>query len=146
MYRIIPCRVFLHRIRVIDSELCSRCATLDDLFHFFFECPIIKEFWDSLASWMEHKQGIRHFPDDLTEEEFLLGIVDRDGDYSLINYVILVAKFYIYKTTVFNLGDPDLIQFILELKNSLSIERLCCYSERAYAKRFKKWETFFNDL
>lgn len=118
----------------------------DDLFHFFFECPSVKEFWDSLATWMEGKAGVRSFPDDLSEEEFLLGIVDRQGDYSLINYLILVAKFYIYKVTVFSLGELDLMQFLLELKNCLSIERLCCFTEAAYSKRFKKWESFYNDL
>lgn len=95
---------------------------------------------------MEWKAGIIPFPADLSEEEFLLGIVDRQGDFSLINFVILVAKFYIYKISVFKLGDPDLMQFILELKNRLSIERLCCYAEASYSKRFKKWELFFFDL
>lgn len=146
MYRVIPCGVYLTKLKVVDSENCIRCAAIEDLFHFFFECPAVKEFWDSLATWIDQKLGIGAFPEDLTEEEFLLGIVEREGDQSLINYVLLLAKFYIYKTTVFKLGDPDLMQFILELKNRLSIERLCCYSEASYSRRFKKWEIFFNDL
>lgn len=105
MYRITPCRVFLHRIKVVDSDTCERCALQEDLFHFFFECQVIKEFCDSLASWLEGKRGIRPFLDDLTEEELLLGIVDREGNYSLINYIILLTKFYIYKITVFKVGE-----------------------------------------
>lgn len=146
MYRTIPCRVYLNQIKVVESEICLRCAERDDLFHFLFECQCIKEFWDNLATWLEGRQGVQPFPDDLTEEEFLLGVVERSEDFSLFNFILLCAKFYIYKMTTFNLGEPDLLQFILELKNRLSVERLCCFEDYSFNKRFKKWEVFFNDF
>lgn len=146
MYRVIPCKVYLKQLRIQDSDLCSRCAEKEDMFHLFFECPTVKNFWDSVASWLDEKAGIKEFPEDLAEEEFLLGVVERNGDFSLLNYIILFAKFYIYKTTVFNLGDPELFPFLIELKNRLTIERLTCYSEGSFSKRFKKWETFYQDL
>lgn len=145
-YRVIPCRVYLTRLKVVSSESCLKCAERDDLFHFFFECPIVKDFWDSLATWLDGREGVRQFPDNLTEEEFMFGIINRKGDYSLINYIILCAKFYIYKVTVFKLGDPDIFQFLLELKNRLDIERQCCYADSSFNRRFKKWLVFFNDL
>lgn len=145
-YRIIPCRAYLARLKVVDSDACPRCAEKDDIFHFFFECPVIKSFWDSIVTWLDQKEGVQQFPDNLTEEEFLFGIINRQGDYSLINYFISFAKFFIYKSTVFNLGDPDMYQFLLELKNRLDIERQCCYADASFHKRFKKWIKFFNDL
>lgn len=145
-YRVIPCQVYLSQITVSDSETCNRGAERDDLFHFFFECPCVKEFWDSLATWLRGKEGVRDFPDDLLEEEFMLGIVGRSGDFSLINYIILCAKFYVYKITTFQLGDPDLYQFLVELKGRMDIERLSCLSDASFKKRFKKWMTFFQDL
>lgn len=146
LYRIIPCRLYLHQLKIVDSENCVLCAGRDDMFHFFFECPSVNTFWESLASWMVGKDGIAEFPQNLTEEQFLLGIIGRPDDISLINYIILLAKFYIYKVRVFELGEPDLLQFLLELKNRLSVERACCFSEASYARRFKKWEVFYNDL
>lgn len=116
------------------------------MFHLFFECPPVKLFWDSLATWLGGKRGIREFPEDLAEEEFLLGVIEREGDFSLFNYIILFAKFFIYKTTVFHLGDPELFPFLIELKNRLSIERLTCFSEGSYTKRFKRWDAFYHDL
>lgn len=86
---------------------------------------------------MGGKERILEFPKDLTEEEFLLGISERQGDYSLINYIILFAKFYIYKVTVFGLGEPDLMQFLLELKSRLSVEQKCCFLEATYSRHFK---------
>lgn len=146
MYRIIPCGVYLCRLKIRESEICSHCAERDDMFHFFFECSPVKNFWDSLATWVEGRQGILDFPQDLMEEEFLLGVVDRQGDYSLFNYILLFAKFYIYKVKVFELGEPDLMQFLLELKSRLAVERKCCYSEASYSHRFKKWEKFYLDF
>lgn len=146
LYRVIPCRVYLHRLKVVNSEDCTICAGRDDMIHFFFDCPPVKDFWDSVATWMGGKEGISEFPDDLTEEQFLLGILGNRDKLTLINYIILVAKFYIYKIRVFGTGEPDLMQFLLELKNRLSVERACCFSEASYARRFKRWEKFYNDL
>lgn len=145
-YRIIPCRVYLHRLKVVDSECCAICAGRDDIFHFFFECPTVHSFWNNLATWMGGREGISEFPHDLTEEEFLLGIISKPGDQTLMNYIILFAKFYVYKTRIFGSGEPDLMHFLLEMKNRLSIERACCFAEASYSKRFKKWELFYNNL
>lgn len=146
LYRVIPCRAYLYQIKISESDTCEKCAARDDMFHFFFECPCTKEFWDSLATWLGGKDGVREFPDDLTEEEFMLGIVSRKGDYSLINYIILCAKFYVYKMKTFQLGDPDLYQFLVELKGRMDIERLTSLSDSSFPKRFKKWIRFFQDL
>lgn len=145
-YRVIPCRVYLAQIKVQESEGCPRCADRDDMLHFFFECQVVHSFWDSLATWLGGKQGVKPFPEDLAEEELLLGVVDREGDYSLFNYILLLAKFYIYKTTIFGLGDPELFQFLIELKSRLSTERKCCYAKGSFHERFRKWDSFFNDL
>lgn len=95
---------------------------------------------------MGAKNGIQEFPDDLTEEEFLLGIIEREGDFSLFNYLLTFAKFFIYKTTIFKLGVPELFPFLAELKSRLTIERLSCFAEGSHSKRFRKWEKFYQDL
>lgn len=43
-------------------------------------------------------------------------------------------------------GNLDLFQFLLELKARLSIERLCCYVDGSYARRFKRWERFYDSV
>lgn len=153
MYIYIPKVIFLVgpddvriRVKVVDNELCPRCPERDDIFNFFFECPAVKAFWDSLATWLDGYKGVRHFPDNLTEEEFLFGIINRWEDYSLIIYIILYAKFSIYKTLGFKLGDPDIFLFLMELKNRLDIEWQCCYADASFNKRFKKWLEFSTDL
>lgn len=78
---------------------------------------------------MEGREGVSPFPEDLTEEEFLPGIIE--GHFC--------AKFYICKTTVFKLSESDLLAFLLELKNRVSVERLCCHTDLSYWKRFRQF-------
>ena len=35
----------LHRYRLIDNPLCSRCGDIENLQHKYFDCPYIKEIW-----------------------------------------------------------------------------------------------------
>lgn len=145
-YRIIPTRVYLHRICVVDSELCSVCSDRDEMLHFLFECDAVKPFWDSLATWIDQNEEIMDFPEDLTEEDFLLGTSNKTSEHYLFNFVIMWAKFYVYKTKVFGNGQLDLLQFLAELKNRLALERLACFQDLSYTKRFKRWETFYNSF
>lgn len=145
-YRIIPTQVYLQQLRVVDSELCSHCSLRDDLLHFFFECHSVKAFWDSLATWIDANQEVMDFPEDLTEEEFLLGTSSTAFPHLLLNYIMMWAKFYIYKVKIFGNGGTDLFQFLLELKDRLSLERLACISDSSYRKRFRKWEPFYNSF
>lgn len=145
-YRIIPTRVYLHNIHVIDSELCSVCSLRDDLLHFFFDCVEVKPFWDSLATWVDQNEEIMDFPDDLAEEDFLLGTTSKTPAHYLLNFVIMWAKFYIYKIKIFGNGQLDVLQFLLELKSRLALERLACFRDSSYNKRFKRWEAFYNSF
>lgn len=102
---------------------------LDDLLHFLFECCYIRPFWGSLASWMDRKPEIADFPQDLSEEDFMLGINDNVADLSLVNYIIMWAKSFVFKNSTFGDGDFDFFQFLLELKNRMNIEKLACFEQ-----------------
>lgn len=145
LHRVLPCQVYLKQIRVSQSNLCTRCGETDDLLHFLFECPRVNAFWQSLFSWLEVFENSIEIPD-LSEEYFLLGFVNSLEDISLLNYIFLYAKFYVYKNSLFNEGKVDLFEFLLELKFRLRIERACCFKDMSYEKRFKNWEDFYQKL
>lgn len=145
-YRIIPTRTYLQNIHVIDSDLCRECNLRDDLLHFFFDCVEVKPFWDSLATWIDQSEGVMDFPEDLCEEEFLLGTMVPSPSHYLLNYIIMWAKFYVYKTKVFGDSKLDMFQFLLELKSRLALERLACLADGSYNKRFKRWQSFFDSF
>lgn len=145
LHRVIPCQLYLKQIRVVQSAVCLRCGETDDLLHFFFECTKVNDFWQSLFSWLEAFDKDIEIPE-LSEEYFLLGFVDSLEDVSLLNYVFVYAKFYVYKNSLYNKGQVDLYEFLLELKFRLRIERACCYKDGSYETRFGKWEDFYQRL
>lgn len=145
-YRIIPTRVYLTRIRVVDSDLCQECLLRDDLLHFFFECKGAKFFWDSLATWIDQNAEVMNFPEDISEEEFLLGTSIALPSHYLFNFIMMWAKFYVYKTKIYGNGDLDMFQFLLELKSRLTMERLACLADRSYNRRFRRWQAFLDSF
>lgn len=106
---------------------------------------MVEAFWQSLLSWIEAFDENIDIPE-LSEEFFLLGFVDSIEDNSLLNYIFLYAKFYVYKNSLYNKGKVDLFSFLGELKSRLNVERGCCFKDFSYVKRFKRWEEFFQRL
>lgn len=145
-YRVIPTQVYLHQIKVADSDTCPACHGLDDLLHFLFECPKVKEFWDSLATWVDANEHVMNFPEDLSEEEFLLGTTTANAKHYLFNYILMCAKFFVYKESTFGNRQYDLLTFLIELKGRLTIERMACFSRSTFQKRFQRWEPFYNSF
>lgn len=92
---------------MVASDLCEVCNHRDDLLHFFFECTEVKPFWDSLATWIDQNEEMIDFPEDLSEEEFLLGTLACNPKHYLLNFVVMWAKFFVYKSKIF--GDGRLI-------------------------------------
>ena len=47
LHQIIPTNIFLHKIHLQDTKLCSFCKNQDETIgHLFFDCPIISDFWN----------------------------------------------------------------------------------------------------
>lgn len=61
---------------------------------------------------MDNNSEVSDFPDDLTEEQFLLGINQTSTDTSLVKYIMVWGKFYVYKTSIFGDGRFDICQFL----------------------------------
>lgn len=57
-----------------------------------------------------------------------------------------IGKIQVLKMSIFQPGDLDLFQFLLELKTRLLIEKLCSLAEGSFSKRFRKWNLFYHNL
>lgn len=146
LHRTIPCNVYLQRIRVRDSGVCSFCDEVDDLVHFFYYCPITAKFWDSVALWLEANSSKIDFPQEIEEPEFLFGIKGPGEELKRLNFILMYGPFYVYKQKVFGNGELDTYKFLVELKNLLLVEKLCCIQEGTLRKKFSLWSDFFNEL
>ena len=79
---------------MIDSPQCTFCKNeIEFLEHLFYSCEITRSFWVALRSWLM-ECNINLEP--LSVVNVLFGIFIADEDFVIVNYLILVAKFYIY--------------------------------------------------
>lgn len=53
--------------------------------HTFYSNVQVKPIWDELGYRMDPREGIMAFPEDLSEEELLLGITRKKEDQTLIS-------------------------------------------------------------
>ena len=145
LHRIITCKKRLSDMRIIQSNICDLCPnTVDSLSHFFIECTYVHVFWTEIKSWLNI------FSNDLSSillidwQNILFGI-DGDSDTTVAcNYIIIYAKYFIYRHRV--QGDHRLIfrKFQLELRYKLSIERAIARKNKT--KHFDKFLLIYENL
>ena len=80
---------------MIESPLCPFCQKEDEsLEHLLFHCKITKDFWLAFSSWIS-KQNI--FMETLTLTNVLFGVFNDNEDFLILNHLLLIAKYFIYK-------------------------------------------------
>ena len=83
------------KIKMIDSPQRTFCKNeIGFLEHLFSNCEITRSFWVVLRSWLM-KCNINLKP--LSVFNVLFGILNAGEDFVIVNHLILMAKFYIYR-------------------------------------------------
>jgi hypothetical protein len=89
-HRILPTEEFLYKVGLSDTDICRLCEeNIETLLHYMCSCPVIVQFWQDVVNWLENKMDI---PVSLEPSILLFGT----GEVSETNYVILIAKYYLY--------------------------------------------------
>ena len=90
--KILVTNSFLSKINKIESDACTYCKEQPEkIDHLFLRCPKIRQFWNELRTWL------------YTNVKVELSLEDRkilfsfDGKNELVNYIYVLAKFYIYQ-------------------------------------------------
>ena len=93
-------------------------------------------FWEALCSWLSnYKIGVQPF----TLIDILFGVFNIGDDFSIINYLILTAKLYIYKCKLNNIN-PNLRVYKANIKSVYLVEKKIARRRNKLIKHFKKWE------
>ena len=136
IHRIVPCRKWLHIQRVVDSPFCTSCNDkVDDLCHHFIECIQVKQFWKSLENWWNKTGGYKV---KLTNKHIIFGFYDDNGQFESINFIILLAKWFIQKQGYLQCK-IELYNFLVMLKHHLQVERYICAGNNKLNIFNKKW-------
>lgn len=117
IHRFLPCNQFLKNIRITREDKCSFCTDTDSIQHFLFTCTLVQDFWRQLISWFAREADIQ-----LTRA-FLFGVPTTLPQASVINFILLFSKFYIYRQELFHQGSLDLVHFLREFRTRLQVEK-----------------------
>ena len=138
--RILYTNDMLFKFKKVDSPLCYFCGKeLETLEHLFFCCPKVHVFWNEVAVKL-NSHGITFKSLDI--KDILFGFFDarnHDSGGSLLNYIVLESKYFIYRTKL-NKTSLSLKSFFERIKNTFQIERFIATKNNKLEIHQNKWK------
>ncbi len=151
LHRAIPCNVWLHNIKMRNNSICSYCDCEDSIHHFLIYCDKAKQFWRSWVKWWLRISGVNlgslssSKDNDEVAQCLLFGLQGNSDVVLASNYCILNAKYYIYIQKLLHNNKIDFYNYLVQLKNKLQVEEICCTNENN-STQFKKLEFILDSL
>ena len=93
---------------------------LKKIYHLFLTCPKVRHFWNELRAWLYTNIMIDISLDD---RKILFSF---DGKNDLVNYIYVLAKFYIYQNKFISMN-ISIQGFINLLKKKMLSEKYVCF-------------------
>ena len=144
LHRIIPCNYWLHNIKIKERNTCDYCNNVDDLPHFFLQCPKVTDFWEYWIHWWENISGIKIENSSVLSECIIFGFPNDSDVIQVLNYCVLYAKYYIYIQRLYN-NKLDLFACLSQLKIAMEMEYNICKSQNK-EKKFEKFNFVYEKL
>ena len=144
--RFFPCQYMLSIWKLETSDTCIHCDEneCDTIEHYFYQCPYVFMFWRSFCKWWKNVYGFSFL---LKEEEVIFGIINENEDicFDVMNYCILIAKYYIYTVKTAG-GKVCILNYIYMLKSMLNILKTMYYLQDKINVFEAKWSTLFYSI
>lgn len=141
--RVIPCGVFLKRLRIRETDECSLCQVKDSIAHFLFNCRTIRAFWQGICTWFNNADDL--YLNQISAKEFIFGIPKENHRSAVINTVLAYVRYYIHRQRLFHEGRLDLLQWLREFREKLKIEQWIC-ARSGKTKHFTKWKNILREM
>ena len=138
IHRILPTRRYLHMCKIVNSPHCLLCINQEEtLIHLFWECNVVKKFWQDLENILRNKcTNSARFSFSL--ELIIFGTSPLIKTDKVIEFIILFAKFYIYKCR-FQDNIPNCPSYIINLKHRYHIEKQLAFRRNKYGLFQLSW-------
>jgi hypothetical protein len=120
LFNLLPCNLYLSRIKRSDTDKCLICGKLDDIAHYLFECPSVVPFWNNFMRWWNAMTNRRLF---LDKRSAITGFMGQIENIETLNACLLYAKWHVYKWKL-NESEVFFYNFLGELKYILHIEKI----------------------
>jgi len=131
-------------MKISDSAICNFCDKDDDLVHFFIECPLVSNFWQSFANWLSRIFKTNY---ELAYHTIIFGELNDALYKDIINYCIILAKHHIYVEKLkLKIHNISILNFLRLLKDNLEIlYQASCISNTIEAFELK-WNIIYLEL
>ena len=95
MHRVSTCNLNLHKWGIKPTPDCILCGQIDNLEHYFYYCKEVNTFWIQISDWLS---TLFNTSVNFAVLDILLGLINyTPKHFYLINYVILIGKYFIAK-------------------------------------------------
>ena len=136
--KILVTNSFLYKINKIDNHLCSFCQKeTESIYHLLCTCDIVKAFWDTFKTWVSGKINTDI---NLSDKNIIYSAFSK---CSLLNYLIVLAKYYIYKNK-FHKKSLNIRKFESYVKVKFNNEMYIAKINNTYDKFLGKWSSLYH--
>ena len=141
LHRLLPTQKYLHLCKLVDSPVCNFCnQEIQTISHMLYDCTSICQFWTDIQEILKDK--CQHFNNlSLDKELILFGIKKNTETDKILNFIILHAKFYIYKCKLQDLL-PSIPAFICVLKDKYMLEQYNSYIHNRQNQFKNDWHMY----
>ena len=143
MHRIIACNKWLYNIKIKESSKCNFCEAEDNLLHFFFYCKNTEMFWHSFFNWWHRTSDVNI--EETLEEHMLFGYPGNSDIDLVLNFCILLGKWYIFTIKMQEKNSIDFYEYLVQLKQRLLIEKEIC-TKQDNPQASYKWDVIYENL
>lgn len=145
LHRIIPCRTFLKRLRICETDECQFCQTpkRDSIAHFFFQCEVVRMFWLSVCAWFQAADNL--YLSRLSAKEFIFGVPKKAHRSRMINTILTHVRSYIHRQKLFYSANLELLPWLREFRQRLKVDEWIC-ARTAKKKHSNIWTTILKEL
>jgi len=140
IHRILPCNNWLFTRKIIPSNICTDLMcdgqSVDNITHHLILCPPVQIFWESFVTWWNNMNFSKLCP--LVQENILLGFPCEGNEDFILNYCLILAKYYIHSCKR-NKNKVFFLHFLTILRNKITIEEAISIQNSKEQQYYVKW-------
>lgn len=116
---------------------------MDDLAHFFCDCPNTALFWKGIHEWVDKVEDT--YIVSISTRDRLLGVPLGFPKGKRINLITLAAKYYIHRQKLFENGNLSVLHWLQEFRARLRVDRWVS-TRLGRSETFAPWERYLKAL
>jgi hypothetical protein len=145
-HRILACKENLYTWKIKENNKCNFCESeIDTLEHHLVMCNETLEFWNQIRRWWKSVTGT-NFTVGIYDLIFGLPNENKDKIINQFNFLLLLARFYIYKNKQAANNKLHVYELLIEVKTKLEAMHHISLEQNREKKFEDNWSDLYNGL